>query len=424
MKTYLIGVLVVYVALQAFKDVLEYLNVRHARRRGRLVPTEFEGIVDRPSLEKMLAYVREKTAFEMVASTAGALATIFFLFGGLLDRYNSWVASFGLPLVLSGPVFFLLLYAAGALLWVPFTLYFVFRIENRHGFNTMTGWLWLADFVKSTALSLILLALLSLAGLSLISWSPRFWWLWVWCFFLAFTIFITYASPYVIEPLFNKFVPVEDDDLKARIVSMASQAGINVSKILKMDESKRSRHTNAYFAGIGRTKRIILFDTLLQGMTPDEIIAVLAHEIGHWKRRHLLKGLAISQAVSLIVLFCSHWALRGPTLLALFGITTDTLPAKILLIAFFVSMFSFFLKPAMYGFSRRLEREADRFSCDLTGKPETMVDALVKLSKENLSNLFPHPLYAFFNYSHPPVLERVRYIRAYCGAAKGEAGQA
>jgi STE24 endopeptidase len=217
---------------------------------------------------------------------------------------------------------------------------------------------------------------------------------------------------------------VEDDDLKARIVSMASQAGINVSKILKMDESKRSRHTNAYFAGIGRTKRIILFDTLLQGMTPDEIIAVLAHEIGHWKRRHLLKGLAISQALSLIVLFCSYWALRGPTLVALFGITTDTLPAKILLIAFFVSMFSFFLKPAMYGFSRRLEREADRFSCDLAGKPETMVDALVKLSKENLSNLFPHPLYAFFNYSHPPVLERVRYIRAYCGAAKGEAGQA
>jgi STE24 endopeptidase len=167
----------------------------------------------------------------------------------------------------------------------------------------MTGGLWLADFVKSTALSLILLALSFLAGFALISWSPRFWWLWVWCFFFSFTIFITYASPYVIEPLFNKFVPVEDDDLKARIVRLASQAGINVSKILKMDESKRSRHTNAYFAGIGRTKRIILFDTLLQGMTADEIIAVLAHEIGHWKRRHLLKGLAISQALSLIVLF-------------------------------------------------------------------------------------------------------------------------
>ncbi len=311
MKTYLIGVLVVYVALQAFKDVLEYLNVRHARRRGPFVPQEFEGIVDRASLEKMLAYVKEKTAFEMVASTAATLATIIFLFGGLLDRYNSWVASFGLPLVLSGPAFFLLLYAAGALLWVPFTLYFVFRIENRHGFNTMTGRLWLADFVKSTALSLILLALLSLASFALISWSPRFWWLWVWCFILSFTIFITYAAPYVIEPLFNKFVPVEDDDLEARIVSLASQAGINVSKILKMDESKRSRHTNAYFAGIGRTKRIILFDTLLQGMTPDEIIAVLAHEIGHWKRRHLLKGLAISQALSLIVLFCSYHALKG-----------------------------------------------------------------------------------------------------------------
>ena len=419
MKIYLIGVLIVYVALQAFKDVLDYLNVRHARFRGSSLPPEFEGIVDAASLQKMRAYVKEKTAFEMVASTAAALATILFLFGGLLDRYNSWVASLGLPFLLSGPAFFLLLYVAGTLLWVPFSLYFVFRIENRHGFNTMTGRLWLSDFVKSTALSLVLLAFLSCASFALISWSSRFWWLWVWCFFLVFTIFVTYAAPYVIEPLFNKFVPVEDEDLKARIIRLTTLAGIKVSKVLKMDESKRSRHTNAYFAGIGRTKRIILFDTLLQGMTPDEIIAVLAHEIGHWKRRHLLKGLAVTQALSLALLFCCYHVLKGPMLAALFGITVDTLPAKILLVAFLASMVLFLLKPAMNGFSQRLEREADLFSCDLSGKSETMAEALVKLSKENLSNLFPHPLYAFFNYSHPPVLERIRYIRALCGESQG-----
>jgi len=212
---------------------------------------------------------------------------------------------------------------------------------------------------------------------------------------------------------------VEDEDLKARIVRLTTLAGIKVSKVLKMDESKRSRHTNAYFAGIGRTKRIILFDTLLQGMTPDEIIAVLAHEIGHWKRRHLLKGLAVTQALSLALLFCCYHVLKGPMLAALFGITVDTLPAKILLVAFLASMVLFLLKPAMNGFSQSLEREADLFSCDLSGKSETMVEALVKLSKENLSNLFPHPLYAFFNYSHPPVLERIRYIRALCGESQG-----
>jgi len=418
MKVYFIGVLIVYVALQAFKDVLEYLNVRHARSPGSFLPREFERIVDAASLQKMQAYMKEKTTFEMFASTAAALATILFLFGGLFDRYNSWVASLGLPLLLSGPTFFLLLYVAGALLWVPFSLYFAFRIEKRHGFNTMTGRLWLADFVKSMALSLVLLALVSLASFALISWSSRFWWLWVWCFFLVFTIFVTYAAPYVIEPLFNKFVPVEDENLKARIIRLATQAGINVSKILKMDESKRSRHTNAYFAGIGRTKRIILFDTLLQGMTSDEIIAILAHEIGHWKRRHLLKGLAITQALSLALLFCSYRALKGPILVALFGVSVDTLPAKILLVAFLASMILFLLKPAVNGYSRVLEREADRFSCDLAGEPETMVEALVKLSKENLSNLFPHPLYAFFNYSHPPVLDRIRYIRARCGRSQ------
>jgi len=420
MKIDLLVVLVLYLALQVFKYALEYLNVRHMRLLASSVPAELEGAVDRTSLEKMQAYVAEKTAFDIIASGAASLAIIVFLFGGLLDRYNSWIASLNLGFVASGPVFFLLLYVAGELLSVPFSLYSVFRIENRHGFNTMSAGLWLADFLKGMMLSLVLLIVLSLAGFLLIQWSPRFWWFWVWCAFLALTIFITYISPYVIEPLFNTFIPVEDGDLKDRIIRLASSAGINVSKVLKMDQSKRSRHMNAYFAGIGRTKRIILFDTLLGSMSPDEIVAVLAHEIGHWKRRHLLKGLAITQALSLLLLFCAYRALQGPILSVLFRMKVDTLPVKMVAVAFLASMLAFFLKPAMNGLSRSFEREADRFSCDLSGKPETMVNALAKLSKENLSNLFPHPLYALFNYSHPPVLERIRYIRAYGNARKEE----
>jgi STE24 endopeptidase len=305
------------------------------------------------------------------------------------------------------------------LLSVPFTLHFVFRIENRHGFNTMTFRLWLADFLKGTLLSMVLLTFFSFAGFWLIVRSPGAWWFWIWCFSLAFTIFLTYVSPYVIEPLFNKFTPVQDDDLKVRIVQLADLAGINVSKVLRMDASKRSTHTNAYFTGIGRTKRIILFDTLIQNMVPDEILAVLAHEIGHWKRRHLLKGLALTQLASLVLLFCAYRAMISPFISHLFGIAVDTLPAKAVIVAFLFSIISFFLKPAMNGFSRMLEREADRVSCELTGKGETMVRVLVKLSKDNLSNLFPHPLYAFFTYSHPPVLERIGYIRAYA-RKKGE----
>jgi len=414
MKTDLLVILIIYALLQAFKYCLEYANVRHVRGLKDSIPPEFEGVLDRSMLDKMRVYLGEKTRFDIIASASASLAIVVFLFGGLLDLYNSWVAGLGLPFVLSGWLFFLLVYLAGELLSVPFTLYFVFRIENRHGFNTMTYGLWLADFLKGTMLSVVLLTLVSFAGFWLIERSPGAWWFLIWCFSLAFMIFITYVSPYVIEPLFNKFTPVEDGDLKARIMGLASRAGINVSKVLRMDESKRSTHTNAYFTGIGRTKRIILFDTLIQSMTPDEILAVLAHEMGHWKRHHLLKGLAITQPALLILIFCAYRAMQGPFLSNLFGIAADTFFAKAVIVAFLLSMVSFFLKPAMNGFSRTLEREADRFSCDLGANGETMVRVLVKLSKDNLSNLFPHPLYALFNYSHPPVLERIGYIRAYC----------
>jgi STE24 endopeptidase len=286
----------------------------------------------------------------------------------------------------------------------------------------MTYHVWLLDFLKETLLSLLLLTAGAFGGFWLIETSPRFWWFWVWCFFLAFTIFITYIAPYVIEPLFNTFTPVEDESLKSRIVALASRAGINVSKVLKMDQSKRSRHTNAYFTGIGRTKRIILFDTLLETMKPDEVLAVLAHEIGHWKRHHLLKGLLLTALVSLVFFFCAYQALSGHVLDTLFTIRVDTFPAKAVIAGFFAGMLSFLFTPAMNAFSRSLEREADRFSCAFEGRGEAMINALVKLSRDNLSNLYPHPLYALFYYSHPPVPERIRYIREYCENKGGRPG--
>ena len=204
-----------------------------------------------------------------------------------------------------------------------------------------------------------------------------------------------------------------------------------MSKVLKMDQSTRSRHTNAYFTGIGRTKRIILFDTLLETMTPDEVLAVLSHEVGHWKKRHLLKGLLLTACVSLVLLFCAHQALSRHVLDTLFAIRVATFPANAVIAGFFAGMLSFLLKPLMNGFTRMLEREADRFSCAFEergeampfgGRGEAIVSALVKLSRDNLSNLYPHPLYALFHYSHPPVLERIRYIREYCKKEGGGPG--
>ena len=421
MRAALLALFSGYVALQVFKCLLDYLNLRSMRRGDRRVPPEFEGVLDGTLLERMQRYLVEKTRFDMAVTAFSGLAVLLFFFCGLLDGYNSLIASMGLPFVVSGWLFFLLLYLGSELLTVPFSLYFIFRIENRYGFNTMTLRLWLIDFLKGMALSLVLLTLAVPAGLLLVQWSPRFWWFWVWCFFLVFTVFVTYIAPSVIEPLFNTFTPLEEGPLRERIIALAARAGITVGKVLKMDESKRSSHTNAYFTGLGRTKRIVLFDTLLASMTADQVLAVLAHEMGHWKGRHLLKGLALTEVGSLLFLFCAYQALSGHVLDGLFAIRVDTFFAKAAIAAFFAVICSFLLRPLVNGFTRRLEREADRFACDLEGRGETMIEVLVKLSKDNLSNLRPHPLYALFNYSHPPVLQRIGAIREHCGR-KGRGG--
>ncbi len=422
MKTALVVLLCVYLGLQAFRYVLDCLNLGYVRRRAHAAAPELAAVLGREFLDRMQLYLGETTRLGMIASGFSTLAAVVFLFGGILDTYNSWTASMNLPFVVSGWLFFILLYLAWELLTLPFTLYSIFHIEQKYGFNTMTCLVWLLDFLKGVVLSLLILTAVACGGLALVQASPGFWWFWVWCFFLAFTIFITYIAPYVIEPLFNTFTPVEDGSLKEAIIVLASTAGIKVSRVLKMDESKRSRHTNAYFTGVGRTKRIVLFDTLLETMTPDEVFAVLAHEIGHWKRHHLLKGLLLTSFVSLVFFFCASHALSGHLLDTLFAIRVATFPAKAVIAGFFAGMLSFLSAPVMNGFSRRLEREADRFSCAFGGNGEAMINALVKLSKDNLSNLYPHPLYALFHYSHPPVLERIAYIRAYCEKDRGRPG--
>jgi STE24 endopeptidase len=403
----------VYVLIQAFNWYLEYINLRHEARSNALEVPEFKDKLDEKTVAKMRLYLGEKTQFSLFTSGISSIALLVFLLAGLLDRYNSWIVSFGWSSLVSGWLFFLVLFAAVQFLTIPFTLHFTFRIENKYGFNTMTYRLWILDFLKSLVLSAILLSIILFTGFWLISYFPNFWWLFFWAFSLAFALFVTYVSPYVIEPLFNKFTPIDDEALKERIVRLALVANINVTKVLKVDESKRSTHTNAYFTGIGRTKRIVLFDTLLQGMDAEEILSVLAHEMGHWRKRHLLKTLCISQALSLIVIYVSRRLIDGPWLADLFHIQVDTVYVKVLIALFLISMAMFFVKPLFNAMSRFFERQADRFACDIRATSKPMITALIKLSKDNLSNLFPHPLYTIFNYSHPPILERLRYLKEY-----------
>ena len=381
------------------------------RKFGLTVPPPFEGKIDTELLKKTVAYETEKTRFSFVSSLFGNIVTVVFIFGGLLNFYNSWIVSLNMPFVVSGLFFFLVLSYANTLITAPFSLYNTFRIENKYGFNTMTLPLWLKDFFKTIILSTVITGILILVGLWIVQLSPASWWLWLWLFFLAFSLFMMYISPYVIEPLFNKFSPLEDQDMVDRIRQMFLRIGITVNRVFTMDASKRSRHTNAYFSGIGKVKRIILYDTLLEMMDRDEILAVLAHEAGHWKKKHIFKMLVATEVLSLFIIYAVFQLVQTNLLTDLFSIGEETFAAKIVILGFLGGIISLPFTPVSSFISRRFEREADVFAFSLAGNKEAMISALIKLSKDNLSNLHPHPLYAGFYYSHPPMVQRIEQIK-------------
>lgn len=358
----LILILLIYIIKEAFEYTVLYLNLRHMRMHGSVIPPEFEGKTDRELLKKTQDYEAEKARLGIASSVFGNVVIIAIIFGGALDIYNSWVASMNLSFAVSGWLFFILLTYADEILSIPFSIYGTFRIENRYGFNTMTPGLWVSDFVKSLIISTVLMSLLLFAALWLIQWSPGYWWFLVWSFLFAYGIFVIYISPYVIEPLFNTFTPLEDETLKVRIINLTEKVGVHLSRILKIDASRRSMHTNAYFTGIGRTKRIVLYDTLLEGMSHDEIISVLAHEIGHWKKRHLLKMMAAFELFSLAGLYISFMFIQSDLLLNIFQIGTDTMFVKFVLLGFLGDILLLPIGPLAAAFSRRHEREADRVS--------------------------------------------------------------
>ncbi len=398
-----------YILVQVAEYWLRSMNLRHMKVHAAEIPAGFEGSIDAALLEKTLAYTAERATLASAESIVTAAALVAALLSGLFDAYNTWVHSLRLPFVAEGVIFFLLIDYATTLISAPFGIYSTFRIEQRYGFNTMTPGLWVADLLKGLALSTALMGAVLAGAFFIVERSPAYWWLFVWGFFLVFSVFMMYIAPYVIEPLFNKYSPV-DAGLQERIREMMRRAGIEVRRVFTMDASRRSRHANAYFTGIGRVKRIVLFDTIISTLDESEILAVLAHEAGHWKKRHILKRMAAFEAASLAGLFLAAYLLRSDFLTAAFGLHEATFFAKAALLAFIAGIVSFPLTPLLSALSRRHEYEADTFATGLAPRPEALASGLIKLSRDNLSNLHPHPLYAAFYYSHPPVVDRVRKI--------------
>jgi STE24 endopeptidase len=217
--------------------------------------------------------------------------------------------------------------------------------------------------------------------------------------------------PVAIAPLFNKYEPIKDEALKEKIISLFNKVGLKAKGIFQVDEGKRSKHTNAYFTGIGKTKRIVLYDTLLASHSQEEILAVLAHEIGHWKKKHILKQLIFMIVLSLVGFYFIYLVVNWPPLYSAFGLKQAPVYAGLLLVSIYLSCLGFFFSPIGAIISRRYEREADKMAHELTGTSEPMINALKRLAKDNLSNLHPHPLYVWFYYSHPPLIERIEYLK-------------
>jgi STE24 endopeptidase len=409
MKLWAFILLAVYVLERLFDHFLDLLSLRYMKKQKK-VPAEFSGFIDDALYEKTRSYTADKTVFGMAEKGFGEIVLAVFIYCGIMDLFNSWLFGFRLDFIWNGIIFFIILASAQTVLNIPFDLYSTFKIEKKYGFNTMKPGLWVSDLIKSFLMQTFLLGLLALAGLALVRWSPDGWWLLLWGAFSLFNLFMMVISPYVIEPLFNKYTPLEGE-LAEKIKAVLSKTGISVERVFKMDASKRSRHSNAYFTGIGRVKRIVLFDTLIEQFTHEEILSVLAHEAGHWKKKHVLKRVVSTFAVSLAVFYLAWAVIRSGYLTGFFGVNVPTFYANAVLFGFAIGLVSFFFSPVSAWFSRRDEAQADRYAVELMGGGGHMIGALKKLVKENLSNLYPHPLAAFIRYSHPPVLERIEKIR-------------
>ena len=410
MEYLFVTVLIFYLIIEAAEQILLQLNLKHLAQHGGEVPLGFEEYVDAATLRKMSDYTVAHGRVGRIEAFVSIGITLIFVFGGLLNWLNNQIAAQNWPPVIAGVMFFWVLIYAETLIKIPFSLYNTFSLEKRFGFSNQTIGLWIKDLLKSLLINTLLLGFIFYMILWLILALPHIWWLAGWVFVLLFSIFLLYVSPYVIEPLFNKFSPIENDTLEERIKEVMSRIGLKINRVFTMDASKRSSHSNAYFTGIGHVKRIVLFDTLLANHEDDEIIAILAHEAGHWKKKHILKMLAISQVFALLAFYAAYRLTAGDDLAELFRLDIPSMHSKLLLVAFIGSLVLFPIKPFMAYISRRHEVEADNFAVELTRSPGPLAKALIKLGKDNLANLHPHPWFAAIHYSHPPLVQRVMDI--------------
>jgi STE24 endopeptidase len=382
-------------------------HVRHIEANRGAVPTAFSNDIGLEAHQKAADYSSAKTRLNMKAMVFDAAVLLILTFGGGLQAIDNLAASFFPTGILRGVVFVAILAVILSVIELPFDLYRTFGIESRFGFNKMTLGMFFGDLAKHAAVGTILGLPLLFAVLWLMAGMGELWWLYVWLVAIVFMLFVQFIAPSVIAPLFNKFAPMQDGEMKTRIENLIARCGFTSNGLFVMDGSKRSSHGNAYFTGFGKSKRIVFFDTLLSRLDIAEIEAVLAHELGHFRMRHVIKRLALMAVLSLIFFFLlgllknQEWFYQG---LNVRYPATDAM--ALTLFFMIVPVFTFLLQPLLAMYSRKHEFEADQYAAKFTPARD-LVHALVKLYKDNASTLTPDPLHSAFYDSHPPAAIRI-----------------
>lgn len=375
------------------------------------VPDAFSEQITLEQHHKAADYTLAKLAVNKIELIYGAILLLAWTLGGGLNFIDTFFRSFAYSEISTGLAVIFGIMFISAIIDLPFTLYRTFKIEQRFGFNRMTIAQFFKDMFLQTALTLVLAVPLISGILWLMQDASPYWWIYVWAVLLSFGLLISWIFPTFIAPLFNKFMPLEDETLREKITQLMDRCGFASNGIFVMDGSKRSSHGNAYFTGLGKNKRIVFFDTLLETLDPNEVEAVLAHELGHFKHHHVRKGLILNAAITLAGLAVLAWLIKQDAFYHTLGVSNASTYMALILFSMVTPLFSIYLQPVMSYLSRKHEFEADDFASEQS-QPQTLIKALVKLYRDNANTLTPDSLYSAFHDSHPPAPVRVAHLSA------------
>ena len=388
--------------------VANLLNLRALKLE---LPAGLEDVYDPEEYRSSQEYTRTNTRFEFVTDIFGLAVILSFWFSGGFNYLDQMVRSWGLIPIVNGLLYIGIILIAYSLLRLPFSIYATFVIEERFGFNKTTLRTFILDIFKGMGLTLLLGFPLLAGVLALFEYASPFAWLYCWIAVTLFSLAVQFVAPTWIMPLFNKFTPMEPGELKDAILNYSRSVKFPVKNVFVMDGSRRSTKSNAFFTGFGRNKRIALFDTLIANHSIPELVAILGHEIGHYKKKHILQGTVIGILHTGVIFFLLSFFLDSPGLYQAFYVEQQSVYTGLLFFGLLYTPIEMLLSMALQMLSRRNEYQADHFAAATGDEPDSLINALKKLSADNLSNLTPHPFYVFLNYSHPPLLKRIRAVR-------------